>query len=133
MRDHINFNIKSREWCRPLTPVIHKNAVSEYFINYGDAPWMQFVWPEREKYRAIIPSVTHIDGSARVQTVSQEENARLYLLIEKFADITNIPILMNTSFNIKGQPIVETPGEAIQAFKESPIDVLVIGDFIIEK
>lgn len=133
MRDHINLHIKQREWFRPLAPVILDFAMSDYFESPTFSPWMQFVWPIKSNFKAILPSITHIDGSARVQTITKKDNPLFYSLIENFYKLTNIPILLNTSLNIKGQPIVETPEEAIQAFLESDIDSLVINHFLVMK
>lgn len=133
MRDHINLHIKQREWFRPLAPVILDFAMSDYFESPAFSPWMQFVWPIKSNYKARLPGITHIDGSARVQTITKKDNPLFYSLIENFYRVTNVPILLNTSLNIKGQPIVETPEEAIQAFLESDIDSLVINHFLVMK
>lgn len=133
MRDHINLHIKQREWFRPLAPVILDFAMPDYFESPAFSPWMQFVWPIKSNYKARLPGITHIDGSARVQTITKKDNPLFYSLIENFYRVTNVPILLNTSLNIKGQPIVETPEEAIQAFLESDIDSLVINHFLVMK
>ena len=105
----------------------------DYFESPAFSPWMQFVWPIKSNYKARLPGITHIDGSARVQTITKKDNPLFYSLIENFYRVTNVPILLNTSLNIKGQPIVETPEEAIQAFLESDIDSLVINHFLVMK
>ena len=133
MRDHINSNIKHREWFRPLAPAVLDSATAVYFDTHCPSPWMQFVWPVRKKFHKILPSIIHVDGGARVQSVSKDENPSFYTLLENFQQITGIPVLLNTSFNIKGEPIVETPYEAIRTFLESQIDVLVLGEFLVVK
>src|SRR3990167_8960629 len=133
MREHINKNIKNREWYRPLAPVVIEEEAQEYFDILEHTPWMQFVWPVKENHRDKLYSITHVDSTARVQSVSKSENEKLYNLLIKFKEVSGYPILLNTSFNIQGEPIVETPQEAIDTFLKSSIDILVIGDFIIKK
>ncbi len=133
MRDYINFKIKNREWYRPLAPAILEEYMHEYFELGCYSEWMQFVANVKKDYRAVLPAITHIDGSARLQTVSKNTNEDFYCIIDEFRQITGIPIVLNTSFNIDGHPIVETPIDAISAFKKSAIDVLAIEDFLVEK
>lgn len=133
MRDHINFKIKKREWYRPLAPAILEEYVSEYFDTTHKSDWMQFVAAVNEKYREVLPAITHVDGTARLQTVSKKNNKEFYQLIEEFQKISGIPMLLNTSLNIKGEPIAETPQDAISAFENSDIDVLAIEEYIIVK
>ncbi len=133
VRDHINKNIKGREWYRPLAPAVMASYADEYFECGYQSPWMQFVWPVRDRYRSLLPAITHVDGGARVQTVSAEDNPRFYALLKRFGEITRMPILLNTSFNIKRAPIVESPADAIRTFLDSPLDALVIGDRIVLK
>jgi carbamoyltransferase len=92
---------------------------------------MLYVTPVRPPYREKLPAITHVDGSARVQTVFQEDNERLWKLLREFEQITGLPILLNTSFNVKGQPIVCTPAEAVETFLRAKLDLLVLGDFIV--
>lgn len=94
---------------------------------------MQFVAAVNEKYREVLPAITHVDGTARLQTVSKTNNKEFYQLIEEFQKMSGIPMLLNTSLNIKGEPIVETPQDAIRAFENSGIDVLAIEEYIIVK
>lgn len=134
IRDKINKEIKDREWFRPLAPAILDYKAQQYFDICGDinqAKWMQMVADVKEEYREALPGITHIDGSARVQVVSKKDNKKFFSLIENFFKITNLPIILNTSFNIKGEPIVETPQEAINAFMKSKIDVLILDTFVI--
>ena len=110
----------------------------EYFI-LPDAPrhyparFMLYVVDVVEQKREIIPAVTHVDGSARLQTVRAETTPRYYRLIERFGKATGVPLLLNTSFNLKGEPIVNTPAEAYRTFVQSGMEVLVLGDCVIEK
>ncbi|MCP3659481.1 MAG: carbamoyl transferase [Bacteroidetes bacterium] len=133
MRDHINNNIKKREWFRPLAPVVIEEEVNKYFDTDTISKWMQFVAPVREMYKNILSSITHVDGTARVQTINRNDNSSFYTLLKEFEKISDFPILLNTSFNINGKPIVETPKEAIDAFLDSRIDILVLEKYVINK
>jgi carbamoyltransferase len=132
IRDRLN-GIKGREWFRPVAPVVPSEYLDTYFTSNGQSPWMQFVYNVKEEYYSSLEGCTHVDGSARVQSVTEKENPRLYKLLEEYGNLTGCPILINTSFNIKGEPIVETPDDAITTFLKSDIDILVLGDFVIEK
>jgi carbamoyltransferase len=94
---------------------------------------MLYVVPTKESQRGVLPAVTHIDGTARVQTIFREQNARYYSLIERFGRSTGVPVVLNTSFNLKGEPMVNTPADAASTFFRSEMDCLVLGDFLIEK
>jgi carbamoyltransferase len=131
--NHINLNIKGREWFRPIAPAVTEGAASTYFDHQCYSPHMQFVWPVREQYRALLPAITHVDGCSRAQTVRRSENESLHRLLEEFEATTGVPVLINTSFNIEGSPIVETPGDAIETFIRSNLDALMIGNYIVEK
>ncbi len=133
MRDHINHKVKQREWFRPLAPAVLEEMAQDYFNALNPSPWMQFVWDVKDNAPVNLPSVTHIDGTARVQSVSKKDNADFHQLITQFYEITGTPAVLNTSLNIKGEPIVETPDEAIQAFLQSPIDALAMGEFLVVK
>lgn len=133
MLDHINKHIKCREWFRPIAPAVIEPAATTYFEAECYSPYMQFVWPVREQFRTALPAITHIDGSSRIQSVRKRGNESLYALLEAFEQITGFPILINTSFNIQGEPIVETPQQAIQSFLASALDVLVLGEYVIQK
>ena len=135
MRTRVNMLIKKREGFRPFAPVVAAERASEYFeVDQGDEETfahMLFVVPVRPDYRTKLPAVTHVDGTARVQTVRRETNERLYQLLNAFAARSGMPILLNTSFNVKGQPIVCSPEEAIDTFLAAGLDALVLGDFIV--
>ncbi len=91
------------------------------------------VAPVRSDKRAVIPATTHVDGTGRLQTVAPHANPRYYSLIESFGELTGVPVLLNTSFNLRGEPIVNTPAEAFSTFARSGIDVLVVGDYLVRK
>jgi carbamoyltransferase len=133
MQDILNRRVKFREDFRPFAPAVLAEKTSEYFDLPFESPYMLFVCPVREDKRRVIPSVTHIDGTARVQTVSLDDNPRFYRLLQEVGRHSGVPIVINTSFNIRGEPIVCTPRDAIRCFMKTDIDYLVIGDFIAEK
>jgi len=133
MKDRLNAVVKHREPFRPFAPSCLAEKAEEYFESCGKSPYMLFVHPVREEKKSVIPAVTHVDGTARVQTVEKEINPRYYGLIEEFEKIKGVPVVVNTSFNVMGEPIVNTPEDAIRCFQGTGIDVLVLGDCIIEK
>lgn len=132
MRDQVNNNIKHREWFRPLAPSVCEDACKTFFENDHPSPYMTFVYKIRPEVSKFIPAVTHIDGSARVQTVREEQNSKYYALIKTFGEKTGVPVLLNTSFNDR-EPIVNSPADALSCFLRTEIDALVIGDFIVIK
>jgi carbamoyltransferase len=133
IRDHINNKVKFREAFRPLAPSVLADRASAYFQLSQPSPHMLMAVPARADKIGMMPAVVHIDGSCRVQTVSADENAIFYKLLESFEQLTGLPVLLNTSFNVKGQPIVNTPEEAIESFRTMNIDALAIDRFILEK
>jgi len=132
MKDLLNRKIKRRESFRPFAPSILREAVSEWFEQDDDVPFMTQVYPIRPEKRPLIPAVTHVDGSGRLQTVSRDVNPRYYRLIECFRNLTGIPIVLNTSFN-ENEPVVCKPEEALDCFLRTKMDVLVLGDWYIER
>jgi carbamoyltransferase len=134
MRDRINSLVKKREAFRPFAPAVTAEAAADYFeIEKGDEALyasMLFVTQVREPYRDRFPSITHVDGSARVQTVAREDHPLFWSLVNEFGAISGAPILLNTSFNVAGQPIVCTPSEAIETFLAARLDALVIGGYV---
>ena len=132
MRDHINFKIKKREWYRPFAPSILKEHVKKWFITNGvdESPYMLRIMKYKKNKSKLVPAVTHIDDTARIQTVTEEINPRFYKLIKEFYNLTKIPILLNTSFNGKTEPMVETPEDAKKTFLKNNIDILVLGNYI---
>ena len=132
MRDIINTRIKFRERFRPFAPSVLESALDEYFVGAVPDPFMQQVYPVRPDKRALVPAVTHVDGSGRLQTVSSRSNPRYYNLIAAFARLTGVPMLLNTSFN-ENEPIVLTPAQALDCFLRTHMDVLVMGNHVIER
>jgi carbamoyltransferase len=132
MKDILNLKIKRRESFRPFAPSILREAVADWFETDDDVPFMMQVHQIREAQRARIPAVTHVDGSGRLQTVYRQTNPRYHRLIEAFHAITGVPLVLNTSFN-ENEPVVCTPGEALNCFLRTRMDVLVLGDFLISR
>jgi carbamoyltransferase len=133
MTGHINADIKKREWYRPFAPAVLFEHQSEVFESDVYSPYMLVTTSVNELWRQKIPAVTHIDYSARHQSVTEKSNLKFYQLISKFYEKTEIPVLLNTSFNGPKEPIVETPENAISTFKEINLDFLVINNFLIRK
>jgi len=138
MKDTVNIKIKFREPFRPFAPSVLSEKASNYFdlphpeANYP-ARFMLVVSPVKEDKRAAIPAVTHADGTGRLQTVVKETNPRYHRLIEKFGEATGVPVVLNTSFNLKGEPIVTTPENAFNTFSKSGMDALVMGNRLLTK
>jgi carbamoyltransferase len=132
MRDIINAKIKFREKFRPFAPSILEEAVAEYFVADHPDPFMIHVYPVRPDKRAVIPAVTHVDGSGRLQTVSAAADPLYWRLLAAFRDQTGVPVLLNTSFN-ENEPIVHRPEEALDCFLRTQMDVLVMGHYVVEK
>jgi carbamoyltransferase len=153
MQSQMNLKIKYRESFRPFAPSVLRERASDYFELDPDSPYMLLVAPVREELRremtaeeeklfgveklnvprSSIPAVTHVDYSARVQTVRREENSRYYELLAAFERLTGCAVLVNTSFNVRGEPIVCTPEDAYRCFMRTEMDALVIGDFVLTK
>ncbi|HEY8503313.1 MAG TPA: carbamoyltransferase [Gemmataceae bacterium] len=135
MQSTMNRKIKFRESFRPFAPAVLREHAHEWFeMRPGtDSPYMLFTFPVREDRRSAIPAVTHVDGSARVQTVDGERNPRFHRLLRAFHRLTGCPVLVNTSFNVRGEPIVRTPEEAYRCFLATGMDVLVLEDFVLHK
>ncbi|MCU1385988.1 MAG: carbamoyltransferase [Acidobacteria bacterium] len=132
MREIINTRIKFRERFRPFAPSVLEEALDEYFVGAVADPFMLQVYPVRPDKRAIVPAITHVDGSGRLQTVSLRSNPRYYRLISAFERLTGVPMLLNTSFN-ENEPIVLTPAQALDCFLRTSMDVLVIGRHVVER
>ena len=132
IKDIINKKIKRRESFRPFAPAILFEKKFEWFNNHYSNPYMSAVEQINEDKKKLIPAVTHIDGSGRVQTVTKEINPDFHLLIEKFNELSNVPILLNTSFN-ENEPIVMNPEQAIDCFLRTKMDILVLNNFIIKR
>ncbi|HEY6111378.1 MAG TPA: carbamoyltransferase C-terminal domain-containing protein [Chthoniobacterales bacterium] len=132
MKEILNAKIKRRESFRPFAPSILREAVADWFEQDDDVPFMMEVFQIRARQRQLIPAVTHVDGSGRLQTVHKETNPRYYRLIEHFAELTGIPLVLNTSFN-ENEPVVCYPEEALDCFLRTKMDALVLGNFYLER
>jgi carbamoyltransferase len=151
MQSVMNLKIKFRESFRPFAPSVLREKVADWFQLDCDSPYMLLVAPVAEKRRVAaddsglagldklratrsqIPAVTHVDGSARIQTVRHADNPRYYELLQAFDKLTGCPVIVNTSFNVRGEPIVCRPAEAFRCFQRTHMDALVIGDFLLRK
>ncbi len=133
MKDEINKRVKFREEFRPFAPAVKADKASDIFELEGDSPFMTVAYPVLDDWKLRLPAITHANGTGRVQTVSEQHNPMFYELISEFEKQSDIPVLLNTSFNIKGQPMVETPLEAISTFASTGVDALAIGPFIARK
>lgn len=125
--------IKDREDFRPVAPVVMEEHVHDWFKDARKSPFMLFVYDVADDKANCIPAVKHVDGTARIQTISRHQNAAYYDLLQAFYERTGVPVLVNTSFNTRGEPIVCTPRDAIESFWTSPLDALVIGPFVLQK
>jgi carbamoyltransferase len=132
MKDVLNARIKQREPFRPFAPSILAEAVGEWFEQDYTSPFMVLVYKTRAEKRALIPAVNHIDDTGRVQSVERDVDARYYALIEEFGRQTGVPILLNTSFN-ENEPVVMTPGDALDTFQKTKMDVLVLGNYVLRR
>lgn len=132
MKDLLNRRIKHRESFRPFAPSILEEATAGYFQKSHPSPFMTFAYPVRPDKRSVIPAPTHVDGTARLQTVSRTSNPLYWKLLRSVGDLTGVPVVLNTSFN-DNEPIVCRPEEALDCFKRTEMDVLVMGNFILEK
>ncbi|KIH86012.1 carbamoyltransferase family protein [Pseudomonas batumici] len=133
MKNSINSRVKFREEFRPFAPSVLEEYGDEYFINYQDSPYMERTLKFREGVRGKVPAVVHVDGTGRLQSVKKKWNNRFYRLIEEFHRLTDVPMVLNTSLNVMGKPIIHSVEDALAVFYTSGLDVLVIEDYVIEK
>jgi carbamoyltransferase len=138
MKDIVNTKIKFREPFRPFAPSVLADRAQDFFDlpdpeRHYPARYMLYVVDVHERMQDCLPAITHVDGTARLQTVSKDVAPRYYRLIEQFGDASGVPVVLNTSFNLKGEPIVNTPAQAYSTFSRSGIDMLVLGDHVVEK
>lgn len=132
MKDILNLKIKRRESFRPFAPSVLQSAVAEWFEQDDDVPFMMQVYQIRPEKRSLIPAVTHVDGSGRLQTVYEHTNPRYHALICAFRDLTGVPMVLNTSFN-ENEPVVCRPEEAVDCFLRTRMDVLVMGNWVVRR
>jgi carbamoyltransferase len=133
MKDRVNKMIKEREGYRPFAPSVLVEEMSTYFDLLTESPYMLMIAKVKPERRAEIPAVVHVDGTARPQSVSRHQNATYYDLISRFRERTGVPVVLNTSFNVAGEPIVLKPADALRCFYGSGLDALVIGSYVLEK
>ncbi|WP_188271057.1 MULTISPECIES: carbamoyltransferase [unclassified Streptomyces] len=131
MRAYVNTRVKDREWFRPLAPMVIEERAGEFFEPAGPSPFMALAVTVRPEKRWLIPAVTHVDGSARVQTVRADQDERCERLLRRFDERAGVPVLLNTSFNRREEPLVETPADACRAFLAMRLDALVLGDHLL--
>jgi carbamoyltransferase len=138
MKDIVNAKIKFREPYRPFAPSVVAECAEKYFelpnaVRHSPARYMLYVVPVRQEQQQNLPAVTHVDGTGRLQTVFRDQSQRYYSLIERFGQATGVPVLLNTSFNLKGEPIVSTPANAFNTYSKSEMDAVMLGNFLVEK
>ena len=133
MKDILNKRVKFRQAFRPFAPIVLYERAKDIFIGEDESPFMLRAKQVRPEWKDRIPAIVHVDGTARVQTVRREDNERIYDLLVEFEKLTGVPVLVNTSFNIKGEPIVETPQQAMNCFVYTGIDYLVLHDTLVAK
>ncbi|MCB1485331.1 MAG: carbamoyltransferase, partial [Hyphomicrobiaceae bacterium] len=133
MKDILNKRVKFRQAFRPFAPIVLAERAKEIFEGEIDSPFMLMAMKVRPEWKDKIPAIVHVDGTARVQTVREDQNPKLHRLLKEFDKITGVPVLINTSFNVKGEPIVESPEDAINCFLGTGIDYLALHDMLIEK
>ncbi len=133
MKDYLNARVKHREHFRPFAPSVLYEQTSEWFELSGRSSYMLRVAPARIEVKDKVPAIVHVDGTARVQTLEYDENPGYYRIIEEFYKLTGTPMLLDTSFNIAGKPIVETPADAVECFKATEIDLLLLDTWILSK
>lgn len=132
-KDILNTRVKLREEFRPFAPIVIEDAVGTYYDQPVPSPYMLYAPRVKPGMEALVPASTHVDGTSRVQTVSRRQNPLFYNLLKEFEALSGVPVLINTSFNVKGEPIVCTPEDAINCFLKTDIDYLAIGDYVVEK
>jgi carbamoyltransferase len=133
MKDILNKRVKHRQAFRPFAPIVLAERVDEIFEGAEESPFMLLVKAVRPEWRDRIPAIVHVDGTARIQTVREDTNERLYRLLKEFEALTGVPVLLNTSLNVRGEPIVETPADAVACFLGTGLDYLALHDVLIGK
>lgn len=133
MKDILNMKVKHREWFRPFAPSVLEEHCREYFDDPRPSPFMLTACNVLVEKRKLVPAITHVDGTGRVQTVDKVSNRHYRLLIEEFYHLTGTPLILNTSFNTRGEPMVCSPEDAIKTFLNTQMDALILGDYLVEK
>ena len=133
MKDVLNAKVKNREWYRPFAPVVRLEDVSKYFEFEGESQWMSFCPKVKKEWRERLAAITHVDGTARVQTVTREQNSFLYDLLTSFEKANGVGVLLNTSFNVNGKPILSTYSDAFKIYDTTQLDCLLLEDYYIRK
>jgi carbamoyltransferase len=132
MKDVLNARVKHREPFRPFAPSLPAEAAGDWFDQDYPSPYMVLVYSVLPDKREFVPAITHVDGTGRLQTVDEDENPRFRRLLQEFERRTQVPILLNTSFN-ESEPIVMSPGHAIETFLKTRIDLLVLGNYVVRR
>ena len=130
MKDILNQRVKFRESFRPFAAIVLEEDVGKYFDFSEPNPYMLLVYKVKKDYQTILPAITHVDETVRIQTVNKEENLHMYNLLQEFKKKTGHSVIINTSFNIKGEPIVCSPKDSIYSFQRADIDALIIENYI---
>ena len=133
MKDILNSKVKNREWYRPFAPVCRLEDVSKYFDFEGESRWMSFCPTVKKEWRDKLVSITHVDNTARVQTVTKDQNPWLYDLLTEFEKVSGVGVLLNTSFNVNGKPILSRYSDAMNVYKNTKMDCLLLQDFYFKK
>ena len=131
MKDTLNNKVKNREWYRPFAPVVRLEDVSKYFEWEGESRWMNFCPPVKEEWKKKLPAITHVDGTARIQTITKEQNSHLYDLLTELDKQTGVGVLLNTSFNVAGKPILSTVKDAFHILDTTSLDSLILENYYI--
>jgi carbamoyltransferase len=132
MKNALNLKVKNREWYRPFAPIVRLEDVSEYFEWTGESRWMNFCPKVKEEYLSKIPAIVHVDNTARVQTITRSQNEFLYDVLTEFKELTGIGVLLNTSFNVDGKPILSTVHDALKVFENTQMDALYVNEFLFD-
>jgi carbamoyltransferase len=133
MKDALNSRVKFRESFRPYAPSVLETACGDYFSSPVPSPYMLRAYDTLSDKVEVLPAITHVDGTARVQTVTEQQNPRYYRLIHALGELTGVPVVLNTSFNIRGEPIVNTVQDALKCFFTTDLDALFVEDFLVIK
>jgi carbamoyltransferase len=128
MKDILNSKVKHREWYRPFAPLVTAEHAVKYFTSVDDIPYMSVICYTQKEYRDALPSITHVDGSARLQTIRKEQNIFIYDFLKEFEKLSGFPIVLNTSFNPRGEPILNYCHVALEMLDKTDLDLVLIED-----